>query len=285
MKKLVSAFWLVSCFFYYSSVHAGILFSDGFESGDLSHFDTASGASWGASNSHAIDSVSVSSENTHSGSYSLKFFFAGSSDLADDAWAEQRFSIGEPIDEMYIRFYVFFPVNYTIRDTPSTENTKLLYLWGDSYKDDMNKIGVEFDKSLKFGFKAKINGWPSNSPSCSGSTGYISGLECPSFSSILGKWACIEIHYKRDTGAGDGILQMWIDGNRVIDAQSVSWAGAPCGMSQFLHNGYLMGWSNSGFTEDTAVYIDDVVISDSYIGPIDGTRRPPLPPRDFGFYK
>ena len=62
------------------------------------------------------------------------------------------------------------------------------------------------------------------------------------------------------------MLQWWVNDKLVVDAHNLSWEGAPCGASTFLRNGYLMGWANSGFTDNTDVFIDDVVFSTTRIG-------------------
>jgi hypothetical protein len=92
-----------------------------------------------------------------------------------------------------------------------------------------------------------------------------------------GRWTAIEIHTRRDTGSSDGIMQVWQDGSLVVDGKGLSWAGAPCGVNKFFSNGYLMGWSNAGFDNDTFVYIDDVVFSTSYIGTGASQSSLPIP--------
>lgn len=263
MKKifLFAIFFIVS---FHKMAFGGVFFEDGFEKGDLTHIDSTSGAKWTSSNR-----TKVTSEMSHSGLFALKFTFIGNPDVTVDATAEQRFYLGTPKKEIYIRFYIYYPSNYTIRTdtTPGTENTKLLYLWASDYTADMGKVGVEYETDMKFGFKAKGTGYPLV-PSCSGATGYISELRKSTLSinDIKGRWVAVEIHHKVDSGDGDGVFQLWIDDTLQIDAKQLSWIGGPCSPG-YLLNGYLMGWSNSGFTQDTFVYIDDVAFSDNYIGP------------------
>lgn len=83
---------------------------------------------------------------------------------------------------------------------------------------------------------------------------------------IRGRWILVEWRVHGDDGTGNGLLQIWFDSELVIDEQEIAVDGAPCGTNTFL-NGYLMGWANSGFDEETFVYIDDVAFSDSRIGP------------------
>ena len=257
-KRFLLLFCLLSLFPYFAN--AEVFFSDGFESGDFSYTDPTSGADWGDTTS-----VTVSTDSVRTGSYSAKFTYWGDVDLGEDAWSELRFFLGSELTEVYVSFYILFPSDFVIRDTPSTDNTKLTYIWGDSYADDKNKIGIEFEEELKFLLKArKLDGFPSCSDSSS--TGYISTAGLYDFTSKRGDWMNIEYRYKLDSGSGDGAVQMWVDGVLALDDDPLAWDGAPCGLNEFLQHGYLMGWSNSGFDEDTYVYIDDVVFSTTRIG-------------------
>lgn len=271
-KRLLSTVFFLSLS---SLAHGGVFFSDGFESGDLKFVDPVSNAKWAGSNAGSGDSVVVSSERSRTGSKSLKFLFKGDSLLSDDAFAEQRFNLGSNRNEVFIRYYIYFPTNYVIRNDPNgPENTKLLRLWGSDYTNDGNKVGMSIDSSMTAYYEAKIAGYPLQN-SCSGGMGQASteGSQWELTSGHLGRWISFEFHIKKDSGVGDGIFRMYVDGVLVNDQSNLSWIGAPCSPGYFL-NGYLMGWSNSGFTKDTAVYVDDVVFSTSYIGPDGGVTAP-----------
>lgn len=254
-----------------------IFFEDSFESGDLSYANQVSGATWAGRNYGSDgDSVSVSADRAYTGQYSLKFNFGGNTDLDDDAFAEERFNLGSEKDEVYIRYYLWVPDNFTMR-RDSGDNNKFMRLWGDEYGDPMQvgvsyrSEGVPFFKSKSLGYNVDPNF--NHAPNCAGATDVIFPAEdyktTTSLYDMKGKWTSIEMHYKRDTGAGDGAFEMWIDGAQEIDKHNISWIGAPCSPGYFK-NGYLLGWANSGFDEDTIFYIDDVVFSDSYIEPIGG---------------
>ena len=73
MQRLI--FFLVIFFFSCVQITFGaVIFEDDFESGNLSKINEDTGARWTASNSGQSDYVTVSSERSHSGNYSLKFF-------------------------------------------------------------------------------------------------------------------------------------------------------------------------------------------------------------------
>ncbi|MBU1389736.1 MAG: hypothetical protein KKE62_16130 [Proteobacteria bacterium] len=280
MKKILIIVLAIGSFFI-TPAYAKVLFSDSLESGDFTHVDPLSGAAWGDS-----AYTTVSTDNPRTGAYSIKFRFVGNEDLNADAWSEKRFKISDaPQTEIYIRYYIWFPESYTIRATPSTENTKFIYIWGDSYADDMNKIGMELQGDMRAGFTAKQNYEGGVQLGCYNAyTAEFNpgGVKWTLTQEDKGKWLCFEVRYKIDSGAGDGALQFWVDGELKISGENLSWLGAPCGVNKFLRNGYLMGWSNSGFDQDTAVYIDDVVFSTNYIGPdTERSQEKPQAPGQF----
>lgn len=88
----------------------------------------------------------------------------------------------------------------------------------------------------------------------------------------LGKWIEITIHWKRQSSetSSDGALQLWkrVEGGAVETifseiALSNTWGtdGGKNPAYNFLDQGYLMGWANSGFSEDTTICLDDVKFS------------------------
>ncbi len=272
--------WVDNVYVGTTEKEGDIFFNDSFESGDLSYTNQTSGAIWSGSNRGGDgDFVGVSTDKAYTGQYSLKFKFGGNPDLDDDAFAEERFYLGSAKDEVYIRYYLWVPENFTVRSV-SGDNNKFIRLWGDTYGDPM-QVGVSYRHEGIPYYKTKSLGWNADSdldhvPNCSGSTGLIfPGNEYRGTSSLYdmkGKWTAIETHYKRDAGSGDGAFEMWVDGVQEINKHNISWIGAPCSPGYFK-NGYLLGWANSGFDEDTIFYIDDVVFSDSYIGLIDGENN------------
>jgi hypothetical protein len=265
-----------------NAAHAGIFFSDDLESGDFSHREN--GAQWSGSNSGSGDSVSISSERAHSGSKSIRFHFAAGSS-GDDAYAEQRFHLGRNMKDVYIRYYIYFPTNYEHRYVKPSNN-KMIRLWGDGY-DDRVKVGASaFSGSIsKIKAEARTGGpWPYELM-CSGGMdplpNWMNMGQWILTSSMLGKWHCFEWHFKVDTGSGNGAIEFWVNGEKQFGLNQLSWDGAPCSPGYFK-NGYLMGWANSGFDNDTDIYIDDVAFSDSYIGPDNGdiSEDVPSPPKN-----
>lgn len=250
--------------FLCTTSNAEVFFDDSFESGDLNY--TRNGARWTSSTS-----TTVSSAIAKTGNYSLRFRFEGSSSSSADAWSEQRFDLGTGKTDVYIRYYIYFPKNYVHRDV-SPNNNKMIRLWGNDYKNDGLKIGA----SMRSSSPSRL--FPAFRVGCDRgvgdrSSGYGLGNWELTYDR-LGQWIAFEFHFKPDSGRGDGILEFWVDGIKQFGATDISIDDAPC-LPGYYRNGYLLGWSNSGFSEQTDIYIDDVVFSDSYIGV--GTNSSPSP--------
>jgi len=90
--------------------------------------------------------------------------------------------------------------------------------------------------------------------------------------SIIGTWTCFE--YKMQISGSNVILTEWING-----IQTRGPITGPGQNTSSFNNIIFSGWENTGanFTGDH--YIDDIVVSDSYIGPIGGgdTQSPTAP--------
>ncbi|RZO64910.1 MAG: hypothetical protein EVA89_03350 [Sandaracinaceae bacterium] len=239
-----------------------LLFFDDFESADRSHSEN--GVAWrGASAGGGGDAVDVTGERAASGAHALRFTFGGGGP-EDDAFAEQRFTLGELREELWIGFRIYFPDGsepgenrYVHRDLPSgPENNKLLRLWAPTYD----------------GFKWGASMWPSPTGqsyvggitrgSCVAGPGPIRGTDGFAMTDAhLGRWMLWEIHVRGDDGSGNGVFELWVDGALIASHTDIAIDGAPCAPNAFI-DGYLLGWANSGFDVDTHVYIDDVAIWD-----------------------
>lgn len=251
---------------------AQVIFQDGFESGDLTN--TSNGFSWTGS-----VKTNVNNTNPRSGSYALEFTYPAVPD-GSDSFSEQRFSLGGNYTDIWVRYDIFIPSNYFHREqTGSSANNKgFLYLWSGQYGSPSGPgMGPNF--------------WPaSSSDGASSASFYIWGpidkhywSNWPVWSGIpietsdIGKWMEVVLHYKYATAANnDGVAEIWKksqgkDRVKILEITDGNWyqAGQP-GFDQ----GYLLGWSNSGFDEETKIYIDNIIFSDSAADVL----NPPSPP-------
>lgn len=248
--------------------YSAAFFQDSFESGDVSH--TENGTRWGIAEAPR---VVISNALAHTGSYSMRFRYAPTAPGADYT-SEARFYFGTQRNEVYIRYYIYFPTNYAHRNDGGPTNNKfmILYQSGATYSTNPIVLGAELEQGSTAISNITGKGWKVGYPArlsyASGAYGYYSAFpQWRITSADLGKWLCFEWHFKRDSGAGDGAFQLWVDGVRVAGATNLSYEGASS-FSGYFGEGYLMGWANSGFDQQTDFYIDDVVFSDSYIGPM-----------------
>lgn len=258
---------ILLCLCFASISHSAPYFQDSFESSDKKH--TENGAGWLSSGSN----VTVSTDTARTGSYSLKFSYPSTASGTDSS-AEQRFTLGSAKNDVYVRYYIKFPPNYIIRaDNPS--NNKMIEMWGEesNYSTDTQLTGCEAWNTTSGVAELGPTAYLNSSKQLS----YLSGSvynhtwwygilnSWKLTSNDLNKWLCFEWHFKKDSGAGDGALEFFVDGVKKWGSTSLAFAGAPT--SSYFKTGYLLGWSNSGFAQNTTIYIDDVKISDTYIGP------------------
>jgi hypothetical protein len=256
---------------------AEVYLSDSFESGNLSSPSGTTG-SWGNSNTGPGDSVVVSSDRARTGTKSLKFTYSGNADVCDDASAEQRFNIGQSVNEAYVGYYIYFPSNYAHR-TPSgcssnANNNKVFRIWSENadYTGDPIKMGASLEaSSVSRLFPEAMKSWVDNgwAIDCNGSMGDVSSVGTLGSWTLapvdLGKWLHFEFHVKVDEGTGNAAIEFWVDGDLKYSDLTLDYSNSPC-VRNYFETGYLMGWANSGFTQDTSIYIDDVVVASEYIG-------------------
>lgn len=253
VKYLVVSFYVVAivCFIV-GEARAEVLFQDSFEIGGLSHEE--SGIRWLASNDGSDDLVAVSSERALTGDYSLKFRFGGSSNTNDDAWAEQRMDLGGQKTELWIQYYLYLPSNYEHRDV-SPDNNKFIAVYRDPYTDP--------------GFQVNFStGSLSNRDSRFDLHYYYFGAEQRKISfdkpiwtdTERGRWNKVVVHVKVPSGdVADGVMELYVNDVKQIEVTDLNSYG---GSGQnYFDELYLLGWANSGFDEDTTMYIDDVTIS------------------------
>ncbi len=251
-------------------VHGAVIGSDDFESGIIA--GQHGGFSWASHGDNVFadtDPVTgrptVPAHGKHSAGFAYRARPAGS-----DSTAELRFKLAKPMPEIYLTYEIRVPDNYFHRpERPG--NSKWLMLWSNEYEDFAGlSVGWEY--------------WPSSSGDGSSSLAYRwvdqngrSGHK--DYQPFIdpkehrGKWMTIVEHVKMSSapGKGDGLIEFW---RRVEDGDLeqihraeglVLWPSA--GPAGFTH-GYLMGWSNSGYSSETTFYLDDFSISDTWpLGP------------------
>ena len=248
---------------------AGLIFTDSFESGDLSH--TQGKAAW-----FNPTKVNVTSDISHSGNHSLKYTYAGVPS-GKDSFSELRYDLGAAYPDVWIQFYIYFPdgtespnvgPKYVHRNDTGPDNNKFLRIWGSSPDGRNRNSGVTVNGGCSLlpisgGYSEMIPEW---SVTYNGKvTSAMGSHSTPGFwfayPETLGKWIKFKFHRKVASPANnDGILQIWENDVLSIDLQNLNTYPGDGYLNAFTA-GYLLGWSNSGFDKETYIYIDDVAIS------------------------
>jgi uncharacterized protein YjdB len=253
---------------------ASLAFQDGFESGTMAA--VSAGYRWnGAGNT-------VSRDIARSGAYSLKFLYTGAS-RCDDGWSEQRFVLGEDLKEVWIEYYLYLPngqdglgAKFYHRETTKknadgtcsntvdvSNNNKFLRLWDVDYNNFDVKAGFEYRRSTGgVDGDSYLYGMYGSDTRPIGDWGVQGGTWNSAITDATrGRWVQIRVRARLADSktAANGVLQLWADGVLRVDMRNLDMA-AEAGANNFFRNGYLMGWSNSGFNQNTAVYVDDFKI-------------------------
>lgn len=198
-----------------------------------------------------LNSVNVSANNSKSGNRALEFYFKGG-DENTDSHAEARFDLGAKYSELTIVFDLFVPSNFNHRNAPGPDNNKFLRLWTNTY-NDLEKVGVstwsQANGGSAIGEDFVLRQYSSMSTMITSRSDWISASD-------KGKWMSVKIYIKVSNDKEPGQIKLYKNGslfheNTQIDNNHIMG-------EQGLQFGYLLGWANSGFAEDTYMYIDNV---------------------------
>jgi len=242
-----------------AAVTSGIIFYDGFESGDLSHVDPNTGAFW--DNSAYVD---VLPENPYAGNYSLRHRYQDP-DGNGEAWSEQRFDLNGKYPEVWIDLRFYIPSNFSRSDVSPARNNKFMYV--DSRKTpETNNVNMYTGFEM-WGHQARIGCQQAYQDSTS--IGWIwsntanGELYLAANPSDLGRWHHLVFHLKKEAAPGDnnGIVRVWHDDVLYFDYTNLDNYSA--GYNHY-ETGYLMGYANHMYDNDpTYFYLDEVKFSTS----------------------
>ncbi|MDQ2076173.1 hypothetical protein [Marinimicrobium sp. ABcell2] len=261
-----------------ASVAAQPIMIDDFSSGDVSK--TMNGFKWSGSDSaNDLSSVThVAETETRKGElgHGLHFRYkAGSS------WTEKRFDLGNPHREVWVRYWIRVPDNFK-HGSGNPNNNKFFALWMDGYssKGDGPTVfwnywrsdnGAELTVSYSHGQKT-VSG-----PNAQ-RTDFIDD------SADRGRWMEVVLRVKAatDRNSNDGIIEThrrWEGEGSFTKIHEIKDANiaAPPGGPNGWHSGYIMGYANATYSEDTIWVIDEIEFSNSSLLQSAARPRPPIP--------
>lgn len=234
------------------------LFTDGFETGDLTHTEGA--VAW----STASGSVSVSTSNPKTGLNALNFLYPAST-----SQTELRFLLGAKYTELWVAYDLFIPLNYYHNN--GTNNKGVVHLWEGNYNTPSGPLmgnnnwsdGAGGDSSSYHIFHA--SGTPDYHVGQFG-TGAGNSPNAIILSD-RGQWIKNIVHVKYATVANnDGILEHWkvYSGStqKLHDIHDGAWYVT--GQVGF-DSGYIRGWANDQFSVDTTFNVDNFEVSETNI--------------------
>jgi hypothetical protein len=224
-------------------------FADNFDTGSKS---SGGGFRWTGSNA-------ISSTYASSGTHSMRFRYVANP-VGEDGMAEERFVLAPDAasapTEVWIEFMWRVPENYKHRGGPGAANNKFMTLWAENYSAANE---AQFYLSLERRSDSEstldiiaIHGddprYPNNAW-FAGSTPFVGPAD-------YGKWMQVRVHARL---AVDGEVQVYKNGVLYNQMRNFNMVRANYNWDYF-RNGYLMGWSNSGFDQQTDFYIDSFKI-------------------------
>ncbi|MFW6090069.1 MAG: hypothetical protein ACODAB_09970 [Gemmatimonadota bacterium] len=237
-------------------------FADDFATGDTSRSE--GGFSWSRS------SFPVSSSFGHGDDHALRFSF-GPDASGEDSSAELRFRLGHELQELWIELHIYYPdgtegigsARYVHRDDVSSDNNKFIRLWQGDYSGARPKLGASTRPSPEELGDGDSHLHNELNPIGSSMGGHGSGAapwvtDADPDTCRRGEWARVRMHFRvADVGMDNGVSEWWIDDTQVYSRHDLSSAAAS-EADNHIDRGYLLGWANSGFAEETHIFIDDV---------------------------
>ncbi|WP_108867227.1 heparin lyase I family protein [Aquimarina aquimarini] len=139
-------------------------------------------------------------------------------------------------------------------------NNKFFLVWQGDYGSDKSGNSISFENWYKNRGNSCLSYYPAKDHGAWRAGHTISENYMIDKKHDLGKWMEVIFHIKVASSSNDdGIIQVWKNGQQYLNVTDLP-NYSEMGFNYFQY-GYLLGWSNSGFDEETILYIDNVVFS------------------------
>jgi hypothetical protein len=171
--------------------------------------------------------------------------------------------------EIWVRWYMRYEKGF--QWNPYLMNQKILYFDPTSLPRlvveyyGQNRLRIYSHASIRPSYASVGNGW--NTVMANG------GTDARRNKTSDGQWHLWEFHVKIDTNGTDGVLELWIDNNKVIDVTNANLAAVPLGGVLIGSNGFTPGNGRCMYVD-----FDDITISTTRtIGPHTGDAQSSQP--------
>jgi hypothetical protein len=196
--------------------------------------------------------------------------------VGEDSSAQQMFRLGGAYPDLWLRYFVRIPENFTHRVDRGGANNKWLCVWSDRYSSGLTGLTICWNylpsKTDPNGADIVFNYIHPRDERESSTRPFHSRMSDrqPLIArGMRGRWIEVVHHVQLPSrqGANNGAIQMWMrpvgrDNFVAIHDRRdlpLRWGTGPRGFTA----GYLMGYANSGFSEATTFNIDDFQVMDS----------------------
>ncbi len=204
--------------------------------------------------------------------------------IGTDQWAEERYTLSpaalngrKGLSEVWVQFDIFCPSNYKDRLVPGHWGSKHFVFYADKYESDptliIGRVANSHEKNAGF-FRG---GWQIHDANKGGAYGFASrggfdneykGPAIYNLKTDLGKWSRHTFHIKFPTSANsnNGIIEGWVrHANGVVEKQINVLNGNFWDSTgkNYINAGYILGWSNNGFTENTWFLVTNLIFAEN----------------------
>jgi hypothetical protein len=278
MRMMYSFMTLFTVLVLSASVAAKHIMIDDFTSGDLSK--SMNGFTWsgGESPNDPSKVTHVAESETRKGEIANALHFRYN---AGAHWTEKRFDLGNAHPELWVRFWIRVPENFK-HGSGSPHNNKFFALWMDEYSskgegptvfwnywrsDTGSDLTVSYSRGQKTVGGANVQ-----------STPFID------HSKDQGRWMEVVLRVKAatDRSSNDGVIEAhrrWEGEDSFTKIHEITDANiaAPSSGPEGWHHGYILGYANATYAEDTLWVIDEIEFSKSSLLNTGTRPRPPVP--------
>jgi hypothetical protein len=204
----------------------------------------------------------------------LRFRYGADADGADSS-AQQSFNMGRDCAAVWIDYDLYVPANFAHRSQSGATNNKFLMIWNTTYgsgsgtwqggyeytRSDATNSNIRIMSTLESGSNADS---VTNRPSFTDNGKAFIGAARPL---VPGAWNRVRLQFQRSSASGvaDGVMRVWIGDDLFAETFGLFRNVDNIG-DTVLRNGYFMGWSNSGFTDETIFYAKRVRFYDTNPG-------------------
>ncbi len=192
------------------------------------------------------------------GDNSLRFRYP-----AGEPWAEQRFDMGDAYPELWVKFVLRVPLNYKHDSSIGQKNRKLFVVYPGHYTDSGTIYWEFWGDSNNSSSKIQIIYSNENGHS----TGIANGIPFLVLPDDIGKWVALVFHMKAQSSetTSDGMVELWVQKEGSPIEKVAHYDGIPIGFPSDgpfgWDGGYIMGWANGNYDEETEWLMDDIVFS------------------------